>query len=447
MKASIDLAASAKALELTVRACRDLPQRQQIAQWLEAEHFLGAFRPVGNTLFQVVEEAGQAVAILVWAASAYHLKDREKWIGWDALTCSQRRNLIVNNVRFLVREEHRRPNLPSQALAQAVGVLPDQWQEAFGYEPLLAETFTDPEPHAGTCYKAAGWKEVGKTEGFARHRADFYVLHDRPKRLWLYPLHPQAKARLCAPELAPAQAGGETAGGGARAPLKTKQLKSLAQVFHQVPDPRVRDGRQYPLWAILTVIALGLLLGRKHLSQIIRDGQRLSQGQRHQIGFRRRRGTQFIPTPCYNVYREVLRRIDLSVLAEVLTQWLSAHRDQLPATLAYDGKTIRDGLGLIVTLLDVDEGVPVAVAAEPRGKGHELTCARKLLASVPLENVTLIADSLHTNAENAYTAVTEKGGDYIAALKDNQPTLHALAQQKLDNTSPLLSRPSPPMAL
>src|SRR6188768_678073 len=116
MKASIDLAASAKALELTVRACRDLPQRQQIAQWLEAEHFLGAFRPVGNTLFQVVEEAGQAVAILVWAASAYHLKDREKWIGWDALTCSQRRNLIVNNVRFLVREEHRRPNLPSQAL-------------------------------------------------------------------------------------------------------------------------------------------------------------------------------------------------------------------------------------------------------------------------------------------------------------------------------------------
>ena len=134
-------------------------------------------------------------------------------------------------------------------------------------------------------------------------------------------------------------------------------------------------------------------------------------------------------------------------MAEVLTQWLSAHRDQLPATLAYDGKTIRAHLGLIVTLLDIDEGVPVAVAAEPRGKGHELTCARKLLTSVPLENVTLIADSLHTNAENAYSIVTEKGGDYIAALKDNQPTLHALAQQKLDNTSPLLNRRSWPMAL
>ena len=233
MKASNDSVALSNAPTLTVRACRDLQQRQQIAEWLEAEHFLGAFRPVGHTLFQIVEEAGEPVAMLVWAASAYHLKDREKWIGWDALLCSQRRNLIVNNVRFLVREEHRRPNLPSQALAQAVEVLPGQWQEVFGYQPLLAETFTDPEPHAGTCYKAAGWEEVGKTEGFARHRADFYVLHERPKRLWLYPLHPQAKARLCALELAPAQAGGETAGGGVRAPVKTKQLKSLAQAFHQ----------------------------------------------------------------------------------------------------------------------------------------------------------------------------------------------------------------------
>jgi hypothetical protein len=326
-------------------------------------------------------------------------------------------------------------------------VLPSQWQQAFGYEPLLAETFTDPEPHAGTCYKAAGWEEVGKTAGFARHRADFYVPHDRPKRLWLYPLHPEAKARLCATVLAPAQAAGQSVGGGARAPLKTKQLQSLAQAFHQVPDPRVRDGRQYPLWPILTVIALGLLLGRKHLSEIVRDGQRLSQGQRRQIGFRQSRRTRFVPTPCYNVYREILRRIDLSALTEVLNRWLSAHRDQLPATLAYDGKTIRDHLGLIVTLLDVDEGVPVAVAAEPRGKGHEMTCARKLLASIPLENTTTIGDSLHTNTENAYGIVTEKGGDYIAALKDNQPTLHALAHQKLDGTSPLLPKLSPPTAL
>jgi hypothetical protein len=66
---------------------------------------------------------------------------------------------------------------------------------------------------------------------------------------------------------------------------------------------------------------------------------------------------------------------------------------------------------------------------------------------MPLENQTTIADSLHTNTQNAYDLVTEKGGDYIEALKDNQPTLHALAQQKLDGTSPLLPRRKLPMAL
>jgi len=90
--------------------------------------------------------------------------------------------------------------------------------------------------------------------------------------------------------------------------------------------------------------------------------------------------------------------------------------------------------------------VPVSVAAEPKGKGHEMSCARTLLGSpqVPLENVTLISDSLHTNAENAHLIVSQKGGDYIAALRDNQPTLHALARKKLDPTTPLLPNAKAP---
>ena len=40
-------------------------------------------------------------------------------------------------------------------------MLPEQWQERFGYRPLLAESFTDPEAYAGTCYKASNWEPVG----------------------------------------------------------------------------------------------------------------------------------------------------------------------------------------------------------------------------------------------------------------------------------------------
>jgi len=422
---------------LSVRSTVDSVERERVAQWLEAEHFLGSFKPVGHTMIQILEEQGQAVAVLVWAASAYHLKDRETYIGWDAVTCAQRRNLIVNNVRFLIRDAARRPDLASQALGAAIRELPAQWRAHFGYEPLLAETFTDPEMHAGTCYKAAGWEPLGLTEGNRRHRCDFYVPNQRPKRLWVKPLRPDARAQLCAAQLNPEHVRGETSGAGVRCALKSQELYSLAQALRKVPDPRA-DSIRFPMGAILTVVALGLLLGKQDLAEIFRVGQRLSQNQRQRIGFRLKKGTRFVPTPSYNVYRELLPRIDLECFGQVLSEWLSAHRGNLPATLALDGKCIRAHLGQVVTLLDIEEKAPVAVAADTRGKGYEAACARKLLDSVSLLNTTVIADSLHTNEQNARFIVQDKGGDYIAALKDNQPTLHTLAHRKLDSASPLL---------
>lgn len=111
----------------------------EMREWMEAEHWLKSFRPVGHSLVQVIKEKGQAVAVVQWSACAYHLKDREQWIGWNAMQCAQRRKLVVNNVRFLVRD--RSPNLASKALAKSVEALAGQWREKYGYEPLIAETF------------------------------------------------------------------------------------------------------------------------------------------------------------------------------------------------------------------------------------------------------------------------------------------------------------------
>ena len=59
----------------------------------------------------------------------------------------------MQNRRYLLRHEKgEEPNLASPALAAAGRSLPAQWQEQFGYTPLLAESFTDPESYRGTCY-------------------------------------------------------------------------------------------------------------------------------------------------------------------------------------------------------------------------------------------------------------------------------------------------------
>src|SRR5580704_1329771 len=153
---------------------------------LASQHYLGAGQPVGDYLRQVVERDGKAVALLVWGPACYALKDRDLWISWSATQRLERLKLIVQNRRFLVvAAKGESPNLASQAMGAALRALPELWQEHFGYRPLLAESFTDPEAYAGTCYKASNWEAVGHSAGYRRHRADFYVFNDRPKRLWL----------------------------------------------------------------------------------------------------------------------------------------------------------------------------------------------------------------------------------------------------------------------
>jgi len=138
---------------------------------LSAHHYLGAGRSVGDYLRQVVEVAGKPAALLVWGPGSYALKDRDLGISWSATQRLERLKLVVQNRRFLVlADKGQSPNLASQAMGAALRALPAQWTEQFGCRPLLAESFTDPEAYAGTCYKASNWEvprlRQGKSVGF-----------------------------------------------------------------------------------------------------------------------------------------------------------------------------------------------------------------------------------------------------------------------------------------
>jgi hypothetical protein len=190
-----------------------------------------------------------------------------------------------------------------------------------------------------------------------------------------------------------------------------------------------------------------MLCGATNLNAMVRQAQRLSQAQRREIGLRvGRRGKsrraqpdaasakakRVIPIPSYETFRRVLDSIDLEALAAVLSQWLSAHRSALPAHYALDGKVIRKTLGHIVTLCDAENGVPVALAATTQ-IGGEQEASRRLLRreSTILLNATVTADALYANQENAHLICSEKGGDYLISLKENQPKLAAAAANTL----------------
>ncbi len=430
----------------TVRVA-SVAEREWFDLQLTQRHYLGAGRSVGDYLRQIVTVRGQVVALLVWGPACYALKDRDRWIGWSANQRVERLKLVVQNRRFLVlSEKGRSPNLASQAMGAALRALPAHWQEHFGYSPLLAESFTDPEAYAGTCYKASNWEAVGFSAGYARHRADFYVPNERPKRLWLRELAAQARRHLRAVTVPADCAGGVIAPPSGVLPLRRPQMLSLEEVLRQAPDPRAKNTR-FRIGPVLTLIAMALLAGRRDIAEIARFASTLTPTQRHQLGLPRKRGTKaFYQVPGYAVFYQVLTRLDPAAFAALLGGWLQTRAGTLPQALALDGKMIREHIGLL-TLAQHEDGAPQAVAIYDQKEGTarcEQSAATALLSGLPaLDDKIVTADALHCQKTTA-RIIVEKGGDYLLQIKGNQPKLLAQAEALNAQTStPFFFSPIP----
>lgn len=400
---------------------------------LKEKHPQQAPRHVGHELKMVVEQDGAWVGLLLWTSACQRLQDRDEWIGWTNTQRAQRLPLVVQLRRYLLlHESGTRPNLASEALAAAVRALPALWKDRHGFEPLLLESFSDIEAYAGTCYRAAGWTAAGMSKGFAKHRGDLYSFHGRPKKLWLKPLGKQAAEWLRRPRLPERYEAGATASAQGQMPLRLGQLCSLAEALRSTPDPRAHN-RRYPLGPLLCVSAMALLSGARDIAQIHRFAWRLRPPQRAALGFRRKPGKAVFQMPSYSVYRDVLSALDVEAFAQVLTNWLAAHRGTLPTALAMDGKMIRDTIG-ILSLVDVETGVPVAMRIMTQKEGDGTRCeknaARQLVKELPDAQGALISgDALHTDKPMAHLAV-DNGADYLLQVKGNQPTIKARLAQR-----------------
>lgn len=434
-------AASQPSCKIEVRVAHSAADWRLAKDALGREHGLGAGSEAGDRLCQLVFEEGRLAAVLIWCAAAWHLQARDQTVGWDAVTRSRRLKLVVQLRRFLVLEAARRPNLASQCLGAGLRELVPAWASQHGYRPLLAESFSDPESHAGTVYKATNWVQAGLTKGYSQDHTDFYVPNDRPKKLWLKELAPHACARMCARELPTECQAAEGEGGGARSPLNVAQLESLQAAFRQVPDPRAARSRRHPLSAMLGLIALGLLMGARDVLDIWRKVAALTPSQREALGLRvRDKASGRLRMPGYDALNDLLNAIDPAAYARALTAFLQAHAGLLPRSLALDGKSVGDGkCGMIVTLCRHEDGRPVAMAVA-RGKKEdcEVSEGRALLAdpAVQLADALVTADPLH-NKQATVDVILNKGGDYVLATKENTSRRLAGAKEALRDT-PLL---------
>lgn len=107
-------------------------------------------------------------------------------------------HLVVGNAGFLILPEVCVANLASQVLSRVARRLRGGWQDAYGYAPVLAETFVETGRFTEPSYKAANWTLVGQTKGEGgRDRTNEHAL--AVKDICLHPLHCNYRAILTSP--------------------------------------------------------------------------------------------------------------------------------------------------------------------------------------------------------------------------------------------------------
>ena len=94
---------------------------------------------------------------------------------------------MINNARFLILPWVRCPNLGSRILARCARQVPEDFQQRYGYRPVLFETFVEKDRFAGTVYRASNWQCVGQTSGRGKLDRTHQAALSR-KTVWLYPL-------------------------------------------------------------------------------------------------------------------------------------------------------------------------------------------------------------------------------------------------------------------
>lgn len=408
---------------------------------LDEHHYLGSVKPVGERLYYVVTDPqGQWLALLVFAAAAKHLKYRDRWIGWTEAQRERRLSLVVNNLRFLLLPDRTFPNLGTRVLRMVLARLSSDWQVAYGHPVLVVETFVDPDQFCGTVYTANGWEELGKTDGSGRHQRDYYVRHDKPKRLFVRELCRNARRSLQAEHLKPALAMVE-AKTGPKSRHRVKEIQSIIDYLRQAPEYRKRV-ESYPLWSLLAIYVLAVLCGAPRGSKdLAKFARKLSQPQRRALGIRPRHGRY--PAPSQPTFWRLLQEVSGAKLQQILLAVQEQLRGPAPKDelIALDGKEPKHGGGQsVLTAICVPSQYYLGSAIVDT-KTNEIPVARQLFEDLDLKDRFVSLDALHTQTETGRDLVLEAGGDYLLTAKDNQPTVH----QNIEKLVPAPKADFPPL--
>jgi hypothetical protein len=195
--------------------------------------------------------------------------------------------------------------------------------------------------------------------------------------------------------------------------------ESLLGRLREVPDPRRRQGRRYPLSAVLGMLVLAALHGETSLRGMYLWAQARWPQVWEALGF-----WTPDPPPQLTTVWKLLVRLDPVAFERVLGEWVESVQGPTSRQVSIDGKALRGSRRRGQRALHVVEAVGQDLAGVLRqhacAEGEELAAALVLLRAMPVAGRLVTMDAGLFQRAVAQTIV-ERDGAYLGVLKGNQP--------------------------
>lgn len=211
----------------------------------------------------------------------------------------------------------------------------------------------------------------------------------------------------------------------------TTSLHSIVRYFETLPDPRHRRNRLHLLVDIITISVCGVIVGCDGPTTIRQWAKAKEKWLREFLE---------LPNgiPSRDCIRRVLTALKPEAFQECFASWIATLLDESAPRqpiVAIDGKTMRrshdsrNGLGPLhlVSAWATENGLSLGQVATEE-KSNEITVIPELIERIDVRGAIVTIDAMGCQKEIAQKIVDAEG-DYVLAVKDNQPKLHEAIQE------------------
>lgn len=209
--------------------------------------------------------------------------------------------------------------------------------------------------------------------------------------------------------------------------MREAELKKLiAEEFLSViEDPRVDRTRKHSLETILVVSLLAVICGADSFVAI----EQYAKARKDWLA-------SFLDmsggVPSHDTIGRLFAALNPTMLADAFRRWtLAMATSSNEKLIAIDGKTLRRafkhaGDGVFVHMVSAWSAANGVVLGQVKTdeKSNEITAIPALLDMIDIKSTLVTIDAAGTQTAIA-EKIVDKGGDYLLAVKGNQPTLHA----------------------